>query len=952
VEIAIKKESFCQRVVDAAGIRPDKVAMTMIEPTGNENITFGSMLKQIRSIAYRLSQERVAFGDRVAIIGENHPHWAIAYLGILYRGAVVTPLDPSTTPGTLANFLSDSETKMAFITPLSLDKFRAACAQLGRQIPAVILRPVQQEDGLARFDDWANTPTPPEFDAAPPPARSTDLALLMYTSGTTGAPKAVPLTHGNIYAQIDKVDRVMRISDKEVVLSLLPLFHAYSQIVNLWLATIIGARVVYLTEFGSSEIERGLRKCGATALIGVPRLWYLFHRKIFDTVDAKPLPVRWLFKVMLVVNGALRDLAYFNAGALFFSPIHRAFGGKLRLAVSGGANFDETVARDFYRLGFTILQGYGLTETSGAVTVTRFEDNKIGSVGTPLDGIDVKINDPDEQGVGEVFIRGPIVMTGYYRNQEANCEAFTSDGWFRSGDLGRFDHTGHLYIVGRKKDAISLPSGQSVYPEDVEAHYERLPCVNEICVLGIKDEESQFKGAEKLCAVVVPDFEYLKAQHIANGKEWVRWELEKSGRELPEYQRVHDFIFRTDPLPRTTTRKVRRFELRAELEALDILNTQEGEAEEIVFSDEDRELMNSPAGRAIDSAVRQHISDVRVIHPRMNLEIDLRLDSLARAECLAIIEQALGIEFEPKEATAAHSVGEVIRLANAKMLPGRALSLTQLATGEVSTEHSASNPAYASSGSHWGEILADAPTDLPELQQLFRSKPVKALLAYLVLRLIYFGARLLCRMEVRGSNVLTQLNPPYLICPNHQSYLDPFLVCSTFPSGILPRIVHLGASRYFTGFAMTQLTRLINVLPVDPDLHLLRAMRAGAAALREGRILNVYPEGHRSFGRQLLEFKKGAAILATELNVPIVPVALDGTYRVWPRESWRIRLAKVKISFGEPIYARKVVPDETDGEIIYGRVTTLLQERIQQMLDEMYATGEESGPHSSKAVQF
>lgn len=942
----MEKQTFCQRVVAAASIRPDKVAMTMIEPTGNENITFGSMLKQIRSIAYCLGQERVDFGDRVAIIGENHPHWAIAYLGILYRGAVVTPLDPSTTPGTLANFLGNSEAKLAFVTPLSLDKFRAACTQLGRQIPAVTLRPVQQEDGLARFDDWANTPTPPEFDAAPPPARSTDLALLMYTSGTTGVSKAVPLTHGNIYAQIDQVDQVMHISDQEVVLSLLPLFHAYSQIVNLWLATIIGARVVYLTEFGSAEIEHGLRKCGATALIGVPRLWYLFHKKIFDTVDAKSLPVRWLFKMMLVVNGALRDLTHFNAGALFFSPIHRVFGGKLRLAVSGGANFDETVARDFYRLGFTILQGYGLTETSGAVTVTRFEDNKIGSVGTPLNGIDVKINDPDEQGIGEVFIRGPIVMAGYYCNQEANREAFTSDGWFRSGDLGRFDHTGHLYIVGRKKDVVSLPSGKSVYPEDVEAHYERLPCINEICVLGIRDEASQFKGAEKLCAVVVPDIEYLKEQHIANGKEWIRWELEKSGRELPEYQRVHDFIFRTDPLPRTTTRKVRRFELREELEALGGFGMQGGEAKETAFTDEDFELMNSPAGRAIDSAVKQHVSDVGAIHPRMNLEIDLRLDSLARAECMATIEGALGVEFEPEEATAAHTVGEVIQLANAKIIIENTSRLALPTPDDIGAEQAATKPAYASVESHWRKILAGAPINIPELQPLFKRKRVTALLAYLVLRLIYFGARLLCRMEVRGSDVLTQLKPPYLICPNHQSYLDPFLVCSTFPSSMLPGIVHLGASKYCTGFAMRQLARLINVLPVDPDLHLLRAMRAGATALREGRILNVYPEGHRSFDRQMLEFKKGAAILATELNVPIVPVALDGTYRVWPRESWRIRLSKVKISFGEPIYPRKVAPDETDGEIIYERVTTLLQERIQQMLDKMYARGKESGLHS------
>ena len=909
----------------------------LIEPKGRETVTFGSMLAQIRSIAYRLSHEQIAFGERVAIIGENHPHWALAYLGIIYRGAVVTPLDPAAETGALAAFLKDSEAKLAFVSPSSLDKFRAACEQVGRQIPAVALRPLQQPDGLARFEDWASTPTPPEFNAASPPAKSDDLAVLIYTSGTTGMAKAVPLTHGNIYAESDKIQEVMHVSDQEILLSLLPLFHAYSQIVNLWLATIIGASVIYLPELSSAAIEHALKESGATALIGVPRLWYLFHKKIFDAVHTKPAPVRWLFKTMLTVNGTLRDLLHLNAGPLFFRPIHRSFGGKLRLAVSAGASFDQAVARDFHRLGFTILQGYGLTETSGAATVTRFEDNTIGSVGTPLNGVEVKINDPNERGIGEVFIRGPIVTPGYYHNPAANQEAFTADGWFRSGDLGRFDARGHLYIVGRKKDVIKLPSGKNVFPEDVEAHYERSPFVSEICVLGVNDEASQFRGAEKLCAVVVPNFEYLKARQIANSREWVRWELENLGRELPEYQRVHDFIFRAEPLPRTATRKVRRFELRDQIQTAGGLALHARESKEADFTAADRELMDSPAGGAIDAAIKQHLPDVRVIHPRMNLEIDLGLDSLARTECMASLEQALGIKFEPEEATAALTVGEAIRLANAKHSSTSGLDSALPSTSEIDAEGIISKPA--SGGVHWHQVLAGAPAEIPELQSLLKSKPVTAVFAYLVLRLIYFAARLLFRMEVTGSDVLMRLKPPYLICPNHQSYLDPFLVCSTYPLSVLQNVVHVGASMYFVNFALAQLARLINVLPIDPDTHLLRAMRAGAAALREGKLLNIYPEGQRSFAGQLQEFKKGAAILATELKLPIVPVALDGTYLIWPRESRRIRLAKVKIGFGEPIDVQRVAADEVDKEVIYQKVMATVRERIQRMLDVMRATG-------------
>ena len=922
MEVSAPMETFCQRVVAAASIRADKVAMTVIEAEGQETVSFGSMLSQLRSIAYRLAQEGIAFGDRVALIGENHPNWAIAYLGTIYRGAVVTPMDPAATTQALAAFLKGSEAKLAFVSPASIAKFRGACERLGSNIPAVALLPLAQPDGLGTFEDWAQTPTPQEFDDAQPPARPEDLAVLIYTSGTTGTPKAVPLTHGNINAESTKVQEVMRISDREVVLSLLPLFHAYSQIVNLWLATIVGARVVYLAELTSSGIERGLRSGGATALIGVPRLWYLFHKKIFDAVRVQPAPVRVLFKILLTFNGALRNWLGLNAGRFFFKTIHKSFGGKLRLAVSAGASFDENVARDFHRLGFTILQGYGLTETSGAATVTRFEDNKIGSVGTPLNGVEVKIDDANDEGIGEVLIRGPVVMSGYYRNPEANREAFTGDGWFRSGDMGRFDKEGHLYIVGRRKDVVKLPSGKNVFPEDVEAHYEHSPFVSEVCVLGIKDESSQFKGAEKLAAVVVPNFDYLKAQRIANAREWVVWELENLGRELPEYQRVHDFVLRAEPLPRTTTRKIRRFELKRQLDELRELERRETKA--IVLSEADRVLMDSPAGQAVVAAIRQHSHDAQGIGPGMNLEIDLQLDSLARAECVVAVEQKLGVELKPEEVATAQTVGELVQLVNSR-------TTGAIRVGTVGEEF------------HWRDVLSGTSEELPELAQLLRPKPALVVFAHMVLRFIYFVARVLFRMDVKGNEVLTQLKRPYLICPNHQSSIDPFLVCSTYPRSVLQNTFHVGASMYFANNAMSKLGRLINVIPIDPDAQLLHAMRAGAAGLRAGKILNIYPEGQRSLDGKLNEFKKGAAILATELNLPIVPVALDGPYRIWPRKSWRIRLAKVKIRFGQPINTRELLSNQLDEDAAYQAVTSELQRRIQQMLDEMRGAHSRSG---------
>ena len=913
------QETFCERVIASANAHHDKIAMTLIEPDSRETVTFGSMLAQVRSIAFRLTQENIGFGERVALIGENHPNWAIAYLGIIYRGAVVTPLDPAATTQTLASFLKSSEAKLAFVSPTSLDKFRSACELSGINIPAVALRPLIHKNGLGDFADWSQTPVAKSFLERPPPAKPEDLALLMYTSGTTGIPKAVPLTHGNIYAESDKIQEVMQISDREVLLSLLPLFHAYSQIVNLWLATIVGGQVVYLTELSSAAIEEGLKASGATALVGVPRIWYLFHKKIWDAVAAKRRLVRLLFRTLLATNGVLRDWVGVNAGRLFFRAVHRSFGGKLRLAVSGGANFDVDVARDFHRLGFTILQGYGLTETCGAATVTRFEDNKIGSVGTPLNGVEVKIDQPDDSGVGEVLIRGPVVMSGYYKNPDANREAFTSDGWFRTGDLGRMDKQRHLYIAGRKKDVVKLPSGKNVFPEDVEAHYEQSPYISEVCVLGVKDRSSEFKRAEKLCAVVVPNFEYLRSQHTANAREWVVWDLENLGRELPEYQRVHDFILRAEPLPRTTTRKLKRFELANQVETLRQQTDLKASPGVVEINEPDQTLLDSPGGRAAIAAVKQHLPESKVIHPQMNLEIDLGLDSLARAECMVSLEQSLGIQLKPDEVVNVHTVAELIRLANIRL--GTAPAPRELTVTQFSWREALAQPALQK--------------ELPEeVRELLKSKRGSVVLAYMVSQVIYLIARVLFRMEVKGVDVLNQLKPPYLICPNHQSYLDPFIVFATYPRRVLSEVFHVGASMFFTNAVMQQLARLINVVPIDPDTHLLRAMRAGAAGLSARRILTIYPEGQRSFDGELQEFKKGAAILATEMNVPIVPVALDGPYRIWPRYSGRFHFAKIRIVFGTPIDPQEVAAGLTD-EAAYEKLTQVLQQRIQQMLNQM-----------------
>jgi long-chain acyl-CoA synthetase len=902
-------DSFCQRLIVSCEKHAARTAMRIVGDE-TEIYDYAELLRQIRAVAYRIGEEKIGFGDRVALIGENHPCWAVAYLGTLYRGAVCVPVDPHGEIETITNFLENSETKLAFLSPDVTEKFKLILEKLGRYIPAVVWRTEKETDqensqspipnprsdnGFQKFEDWVKTDFPARFAEEIPAAKDADTALLMYTSGTTGTPKGVPLSHGNITAELDGINKVLQLTEKEKILSLLPLFHAYLQIVNLWVATTYGAEVGYLKEMTPDELGRAMKEFKPTLLTTVPRLWYLFHKKIFDAVAEKPKAVRMLFKGMLKTNGFFRNNLKINLGKTLFGKVQESFGGNLRFAVTAGSRFDEAVAEDFNRLGFTIIQGYGLTETSGAATATYEADNRVGSVGKPFFNAEVKIDEPDKQGIAEVF---------------------TDDGWFRSGDLGKFDPDGHLFIVGRKKDVIVLPNGKNVHPEDLEVHYLKSPYVEELAILGVEDKSVGKAGAEKLVAVVVPDFNYLKHEKIANSQTAIRFDLDNLGRELPEYQRVREYIVRAEPLPRTATRKIKRFELQKDLKAGSI-SAGEKPAEKVWnFSADETALVESNVGRSVVEVIRRNAKEAARIHPQMNLEIDLGLDSLARAEIFAALENAFATEFEADEAAQALTVRD-------------AVGLVKKHVGEVDENQSIATDL------NWSNIIRQADDDIPELRSVLQDRPLFLGFAFAVYKTFNLFCRVFMRLEVRNIENLHAVEKPLLICPNHQSFLDPFVLCSTYDFGKFRNTFHVGASEFFQNRFMRWVASMLQTVPVDPDTQLMKAMKAGAIGLKHGKVLNIYPEGERGFDGELHEFKKGAAILATELDLPILPVALDGLHKVWARRTLRIRPAKVRVRFGKAFYAKDIVSAGMSDEEKYEVVITHLKNEIAKMIEDL-----------------
>jgi long-chain acyl-CoA synthetase len=898
--------TYTRRFEEVANQSPDRIAIRHKTPSGYREITFSDLHAQVRGVALALIHQGLQRRARIAVLSENRPEWAVAYLGILMAGGIVVPLDPQISPDEWRRLLDDSEAAVIFVSGLLLPKLRQAVRDslLGENI--ICFDPPDPETGACRMLDALVTSG---LAAAPPPrlpaGEISDPAVIIYTSGTTGKPKGVMLTQENIVSVITACLAIVDLGARDVFLCLLPLHHVFASVVSMLVPLYLGAQIVFADTLKRAEILAALQEAKISILATVPLFFYLFHGRIEEELVRKGLLARKLFRAMLGLNRICLRHLHINLGRLLFGNVHRTFGASLRLFVSGGSPFDPKVARDFHDLGFTILQGYGLTETTGPCAVTRIEDNVIGSVGSALPGVEIRILEPDLDGIGEVAIRGPIVMKGYYMDSEGTAKVMR-DGWFLSGDLGWLDERGILFITGRRKEVIVLPNGKNIYPDELEAHYEKCPYIEEIAVLGIAGPDRQ--GAERLHAVVVPDFDALKAGKIANAREALQDEIARLSHQLPHYKRLLSYQVQKESLPRTTTHKIKRLELKALIESGALLDSVGGRAPEPA-SDEERELQESAAGQAVLSCLRDTYHRAQPLGLGLNLELDLGFDSMERVELLANLEHALGLELPEDFGAEIYTVRDLIR------------GLQQRVTG--------SSGGSAGVRQNWAQILsAESLARDKELTVRFAGSAV-ACVRWVGVRFLHLLFTVFFRFEAQGLENLPR-EGPFLLCPNHLSYLDPLMVLAPLPRQLLNRIFFVGASFFLASRFMKLVARLADIFPVDPDVHLLRAMKAGAHGLRSGRVLCIFPEGARSFDGRLAEFKKGAAILAREIGVPMIPVAICGTYEVWPRDSWRFRLHKVRIVFGSPLAAAsagEMSPYEADTIRLRAAVARLIADR-------------------------
>jgi long-chain acyl-CoA synthetase len=909
--------TFYDRFLECEERWPNNVALELQCNDQIESCTYADLRRMAESVGRWIGENQFARGSRLAIVADNHPRWVATYLGIIASGCTVVPLDTALHADQLAKLLQDSSSSVLFCDAKHAGIAREAVADL--DVGLVLMDPERTANHSTEQRWLGNLPAifeggPGNFQ--PAPSRAEDIASLLYTSGTTADPKGVMLTHANFLGEVEAVFNWVEIGPSDALLGVLPMFHVLAQMANLLLPLVRGSRVVYLETLNTTELLRALRDRNITTFAVVPQFFYLIHQRIFEEIKKRGALTQRLFKTLVGLNRNLRRFG-FNAGPILFGKIHQTLGAQMRYLVTGGSRFDPAIARDFYDLGIDVLQAYGLTETTAAVFANSPGNNVIGSVGKAMKGVEAKIVDyrPDEDGgpaTGEVVLRGSVVMKGYWNRPDATA-AVLRDGWFYTGDLGHFDVDRNLFLTGRKKEVIVLSNGKNIYPEEVEAHYLKSPYIKELAVIGIEGKPGE--GGDRLHAVIVPNFDVLRQKKIVNAKEVIRFDIESLSQQIASTKRIGSYEIWQEDLPRTTTRKIKRFEVEKRVKAdqsRKIVDDSELPVEQPLTPDETAWLDQPDVQRALQIVRESAPSAPATLRPTHNLELDLGLDSMQRVELLSHLEEKLGGDVEESQLSGIYTVRDVLdAVLQSASVGGRAPGKRHVFAG-------------------WKAILADQP-DPSDVIQLARPQPISATFWYLFSRLINMVALDRFHLHVRGIEKLPK-SGPYIISSNHQSYLDPLILAGVLPPSVFEKVFAVGTSEIFgTGF-MLRLARSLRIVVVDPDANLIPAMRAGAFGLRQGRPLILYPEGERSIDGTPRIFKKGAAILSIHMQVPIVPVAIEGFYKAWPRNEGFQGFTPLKMVFGDPINP----PSESKAsEAAYEKLTAELKARVVEIWEEL-----------------
>ena len=853
-----------------------RVAMRITRNGREERYTYADLRECVLRGAAFLVGKGYGAGDHLGLIGDNSPEWGMAYFAIQRIGATAIPLERDLRPPEIRRLLRSGDARALLIS----DALHARHAELtpelaeGEGAGALGVHPFRQVFEISDPTEEAR-----RIRSLPTRTNPGALASILFTSGTTGTPKGVMLTHRNFTSLVAKLLSIYDIHEKDGALSILPLHHSFEFTTGFLLPLSRGAQIAYLDEIGPDSINAELRKGHTTCIVGVPALWDLLRRRILTPFAERGQRVEDLVTALLDAAHLLREDTGVNVGPAVFLPVHTALGGRIRYLISGAAALSETTWKTFRGLGFHIAQGYGLTEAAPVLTVTPPDGPvPVGSVGKALPGIEIRIVDPDAAGVGEVAARGPNVMAGYYGNEEATAEALR-DGWLHTGDLGRLDKDGHLFLVGRRKDVIVDSGGKNIYPDEVEEIYAAPELIGELAVVGLPDGM-----AEQVAAVVVPK------EKTPEGRQRIETHFRSVSSRLPLHKRIKTVEFRDQALPRTATRKVKRAELVRWLS--NRRRTAAGEAGEDAWS-------GSRILAVIASIAERPVAEVKL----SSSFAEIGFDSLMYNELAAELESEFGESVAPEALANMNTIGELVHAVRASRQGGKGRRPRRAASGKPAEDEIEIPPAVARAGR----------AALTEVQHWFYHQ---------VLEPTFTGR----------AYVPNHTN--YLVVANHGSHLDMGLVKMALGDAG-GNLVALAAADYFfdNRVKRTFFGNFTNLVPMERRGSLRESLDRAAGLLNQGYSVLVFPEGTRSRSGRIQDFRRGFAHLAFRCRVGVLPMHLD-TWGAFPPGAVTLRARSVSARIGPFLshdFLLRFTEDGVRSAVAEQRVTRLVQEIVERL---------------------
>ena len=791
-------------------------------------------------LAAGLDNRGAAPRDRIGLFAPPSAEWVRAALGVLHAGCTVVPIDDRMSDDNLRSVLEDAD--LAGL--LTDQRGEERLEQMEHDLPK-----------LWRLDE------PPEAESGSAPAHweNDDTAVLFYTSGTTGPPKGVPLTPDNLAFQWNTIRETNLVRDDDGLLLPLPLHHVYPFVLGLLTPLKLDVPVLLPHALTGRHLARALREGGATVFLAVPRLLETFLHGLWSKATHDGALRAALLDRLLRVARLCR------LGGFLFRPLRKRVAPRLRLLVSGGSPLDPELARTLDAMGWRVAVGYGLTETSPLLTLLPPDDRHYDTVGAPVDGVELRLEDREED-EAEILARGPGVCSGYRNRPEKTREAF-HNGWFATGDLGRLEG-GRLIVEGRASTMLVLENGENVPPEPLEDHFAARDAIREIALL-------QREG--RLVALAVPEADA--------DPDAVRDTVRNAAETLPSTQHVHEVRLASSPLPRTRLGKLRRAEVDEGYNDAGEQDNQEktGPADPADLSSADCALLRRPRAEPVWNLLADRFED-RPLSPDSRLADELGIDSLEWVEWTMRIERKTGAVLETERIAELETVRDLLE------------AVSEAPSGE---EGGAADPLE-----NPDQVLGDESRDWRRPRSRTR-----VLLGTPIFYLHKALIRLFFRIHLHGLEHLPE-HGPFILCPTHASYLDAPALIARLPFDKLRALYWAGFARLmFRNAFMRGLSRLGQVFPVDPELEPRESLARATLLLQDGKPVVWFPEGERSPDGRLQPLRPGAGRLAAALDVPLIPVVLGGTHRALPPGRVLPRPGRIDIRIGPPVTVDDREPD-------------------------------------------